>query len=400
MIFDSEFAQKMTGLMGNKKPKRIAVAVSGGADSLCLTLLAYTWAKANKVQLLAVTVDHGLRPESAAEADFVHKLLTQKGVLHTTLVWTGKKPTTRVEEKAREERYHLLTDWCRENEIGVLLLAHHQDDQAETFLQRLIRSSGVDGLAGMQPRMTREGVELWRPLLDFSRAEIQDTMRDSFHQIWVEDPSNQSLEYERVRLRQFQSELDKTGLTTAAIALSAKRLLRARQALEQITKDFWQNYVLRHEAGFVFIDSRDFERLPQEIALRILSNAFVFVGNTAPRLAQIETLYDALPCRTTLCDCLFIKNKRGIYICPEYAKMPPKRALKKNEVAQWGRFEVVCNQDVQVAPLGDKLKVKTLPAAVVKTIPAFFDKKGLAFVPALDYKRERTDINGTIKIKE
>lgn len=403
MIKSADFFAKMdvfTSSFG--VPKKVAVAVSGGADSLCLCLLTDLWAKQNNVDLFALTVDHGLRAESAKEAVFVHDLLMKKNIMHTTLVWKGEKPKTRIEEKAREERYRLLLSWCKENNVPVLLIAHHQDDQAETFFQRLIHSSGVDGLSAIQAQSEREGVKLWRPLLDFSRKDIQQTMKNYFHQEWVEDPSNQSMEYERVRLRKFQKQLDEIGLTTEAVALSAKRLSRARRALEQMTFDFWKSYVLRHEAGFIFIDKRDFAPLSEEIALRILNKAFLFVSGCEARMSQLETLYSQLKKNvcTTLCECVIISNKQGIYVCKEFSRMQKAQHINKNESCVWCGFEVSCNKDAKVAPLGDALKIKSLPAAVQRAIPAFFDKKGLAFVPALDYKREDTDIIGTIQKKD
>ena len=168
MITETEFEQKMNDLLGDFCPKRIAVAVSGGADSLCLTFLLHEWASKRKVQIYAFTVDHGLRKESAEEAKYVHQVLTQKGMAHQTLIWKGKKPTVSVEEKARQARYDLLFDACRKNKIEYLCLAHHQNDQAETFWLRLIRSSGVDGLSAMGECVQRGEITLLRPLLDFS----------------------------------------------------------------------------------------------------------------------------------------------------------------------------------------------------------------------------------------
>ena len=404
MIKNADFSAVMDALWAtNGRPNKMAVATSGGADSLCLALLANKWAQEHRVKLYGLTVDHGLRKESAQEACFVHDVLSAHEIEHTTLVWEGKKPKTRVEEKAREERYRLLLSWCKAHHVPVLLIAHHQDDQAETFFLRLIRSSGVDGLSGMQPQILRDGIQIWRPFLAFSRKQIQDTMKNVFHQVWVEDPSNQSQEYERVRLRQFQENFDALGLTTAAVALSAKRLLRARMALEQVAQDFWTERVLRHEGGFIFIDRRDFASLSEEIALRILAKAFMYVAENQARMSQLETLYPTLQrtVRTTLCDCVVISNKKGIYICAELAKMENPLFVAKNTKVIWNGFEVCCNQDITIGPMGVSLKEITLPAMVQKVIPAFFDKKGLAFVPALDYKRKKTDnINGSIQKKE
>ena len=401
MITETEFEQKMDDLLGDFCPKKIAVAVSGGADSLCLTFLLQKWASEKKVQIYSFTVDHGLRKESAEEAKYVHQLLTQKGISHQTLVWKGKKPTVSVEEKARQARYDLLFDACRKNKIEYLCLAHHQNDQAETFWLRLIRSSGVDGLSAMGSCVQRQGIKLLRPLLDFSREEIQKTMK-KMGISWVEDPSNQQRVFERVRLRQFQKQLDDVGLTAGAVALSAKRLMRARNALEWMTNQFMENNVKKSPAGFVFVNGKAFAEQPQEIQLRILDKSLAYVVGTdyMPRMSQLESFLKKMPCRLTLNDCQIVCVKKGFYVCPELAKMPKPIKLKAKEKNVWGRFDVFCDKAVTVAPLMDAYRIKKLPALVCRTIPAFFDKKGLAFVPALDYKRENTDINGSIQIKE
>ena len=196
-----------------------------------------------------------MRPESAKEAQYVHDLLTEKGIIHETLSWTGQKPETGIEEKARQARYELLFNACRKNNISCLFLAHHQNDQAETFLMRLVRSSGVDGLSAIQSVSSREGIFLLRPMLDYSRLQIQETLKKHFSVSWVEDPSNNQIIYERVRLRQAQDFFDNLGLTASSISLSAKRLSRARFALEKMARDFISQFCRKNEAGFIFIES-------------------------------------------------------------------------------------------------------------------------------------------------
>ena len=402
MIIQSDFNDKITTLLAKDKISKIAVAVSGGADSLCLTFLLNEWAKKNNVRLYAFTVDHDLRPESASEAAYVHDLLTEKGIIHETLFWSGEKPKVSIEEKAREARYDLLLNACKEKQIKYLCLAHHQNDQAETFLMRLVRSSGVDGLSAMQPVCKRNEIYLIRPLLDYPRYRIQKTLQQHFHIRWIEDPSNAQAIYERVRLRQFQPHLDNLGLTASSISLSAKRLARARSALEWQTTFFIKQYAHKNPAGFIFIDAKPFDELPDEIKLRVLDKAMAFVigKNYQSRMVQLEKMLEQMPCRLTLHDCQIISQKKGFYVCAEYAKMPAPKNINTGQEVSWGRFIANCDKDVKIAPLGDNLKIKGLPALVRRTIPAFFDEKGLAFVPSIDYKRENTDINGTIEIKD
>ena len=398
-----DFALQMDDLFLGHFPKKIAVAVSGGADSMCLTMLLDEWARAKKIKLFAFTVDHGLRAESAKEAQDVHEFLTARGIWHETLLWTGKKPTAAIEEKAREARYDLLITACKKQGIEHLCIAHHQNDQAETFWLRLVRSSGVDGLAAMQKCTKRQGVYILRPLLDYDRVLIQRTLTRRFKiDHWVEDPSNKQSIFERVRIRNFQRALDKVHLTTAVVARSAKRLYRARVALDYMADVFIQKNVKKDPAGFVFVKKKPFCNMPEEIQLRVLNKLISYVAGAdyIPRMAQMEKLLEKMPDCVTVAGCQIVPKKNGFFVCTESSKMPDKMALKANRPARWGRFEVVCDHDVWVAPMGAAFKKNDLPSFVRRSIPAFFDKKGLAFVPTLDYKRKNTDINGSVQIKE
>ncbi len=155
---------------------RIAVALSGGPDSMTLTSLARGWVAERSGTLTALTVDHGLRPESAAEARQIAAWCADADVAHETLVWRGTKPRKGIQAAARDARYGLLSDWCRRNGCTELLVGHTENDQAETFLLRMNRGSGVDGLAAMPLVAYRDGLRLIRPLLTVSRARIAATV--------------------------------------------------------------------------------------------------------------------------------------------------------------------------------------------------------------------------------
>src|SRR5205823_2951019 len=144
---------------------RLAVAVSGGPDSMALLLLADRWARQRGGEAWGLTVDHGLRPESAGEARIVAGWLAARGMAHEILVWSGDKPATGIQEAAREARYALLAGWCRAHGILHLLTAHHREDQAETYLIRRRAGSGVDGLAAMSAVRELPGCRIVRPLL-------------------------------------------------------------------------------------------------------------------------------------------------------------------------------------------------------------------------------------------
>ncbi len=176
----------------------LAVAVSGGRDSLALALLAHEWAVVRNGHVAALIVDHGLRAEAPVEAAATRDLLCRHGI--DILQWTGAKPAHGLQEAARQARYGLLFDACRSRGILHLLVAHHADDQAETVAMRAARGSGPDGLAGMAALVERRHARLLRPLLSVPRARLSATL-EARGVAWIDDPSNTDRRFERARLR-------------------------------------------------------------------------------------------------------------------------------------------------------------------------------------------------------
>lgn len=196
-----EFAGLMAPFAPFEARPGLAVAVSGGRDSVALAVLAHQWAVARQGRVLALIVDHGLRPESFGEAGATCGRLGPLGIEAETLAWSGAKPATRIQQAAREARYRLLFDACRRRGILHLLTAHHADDQAETLAMRAARASGPDGLAGMAALVEHRNVRLLRPLLTVPRARLTATLQA--REIgWIDDPSNEDRRFERVRVRQ------------------------------------------------------------------------------------------------------------------------------------------------------------------------------------------------------
>ncbi|WP_158044976.1 tRNA lysidine(34) synthetase TilS [Skermanella pratensis] len=187
--------------LGPFEPRpRVAVGVSGGPDSLALCLLLKAWADRSGGSLLALTVDHGLRHNAAEEAVQVGSWLAARGIAHDVLRWEGSKPASGIQAAARDARQRLLADRCRSEGILHLVLAHHLEDQAETTLLRFAKGSGPDGLAGMSPLRETGAVRILRPLLGMPRARLKAVL-EAAGQPWVEDPSNRSAAFARVRLR-------------------------------------------------------------------------------------------------------------------------------------------------------------------------------------------------------
>src|SRR5712672_2331962 len=211
----------------------IVLAVSGGPDSIALMWLAPRWrrALAHGPRLIAVTVDHGLRPEAAAEAREVKRLARSLDLPHRTLRWTGPKPRTGLPAAARAARYRLLAQAARASDATHILTAHTRDDQAETLLMRMLRGSGIAGLAAMARESERDGVRLARPLLDIPKSRLVATLQKAKID-FADDPTNRDVSFTRPRLRAILPVLAEEGGDSRNLARLAARLARANAAVE------------------------------------------------------------------------------------------------------------------------------------------------------------------------
>lgn len=279
----------------------LVLAVSGGPDSTALLWLAARWRNSleRAPKLVAVTVDHGLRKESAQEATAVKRLANKLKVEHRTLRWTGAKPKTGIQAAAREARYRLLSVAAHNAKAGHVVTAHTLDDQAETVLFRLLRGSGVSGLAGMSDASrvpVEEGRDLvvLRPLLATPKARLIATL-DSAGVAYARDPSNSDPRFARPRLRRdLLPALSREGLTIARLGRLARRVERVDEVL-------WQAFKAARAAlcpepwparGSLSVDRRAFTDLPAEIGVRLLTAMIAHVGREgAPELGQLEALH-------------------------------------------------------------------------------------------------------------
>lgn len=302
-------------------PAQLGIALSGGGDSLALLHILTRTFEPGQVALFAATVDHRLRDGSRAEAEQAAAQAAALGVPHDILTWEpGWDGTGNLQDRAREARYRLLTDWARGRNIAVLALGHTADDQAETVLMRLARASGVTGLSAMRARRVKDGLCLMRPLLELSRAELRAYLT-RVGLTWIEDPSNDDLRFDRVRVRRALGVLDEIGITPRALSAVARNMDQAREALD------WYSFLaardhLRVEAGDVLVDLRGFRTLPDEIARRLVLRALAWIGGGPhpPRRSAAVALVDAMRRGQagTLAGCRVLCTPQGLRICREY----------------------------------------------------------------------------------
>ncbi len=295
-LFSSE---ELNELFGEYKSfRRIAVGVSGGADSMALLYLLKQWTQElgfSAPELYAFTVNHGLRDEAVSEAAGTAQYCRRIEVPHETLLWVGEKPTSNLQSEARDARYALLRQAAEDHGCEALFLAHHLEDQAETFLTRLARGSGVYGLACIRKNREMDGLQICRPLLEISKVRLKSLLH-SAHISWFEDPSNQDKQFTRVKFRRAQQELDELGLTTTKLSETARRMARAADAIDAWVEEIAEKSCTFHSAGPVRFDSSCLEYIPDEIGLRLVGRLVRYISGAPymPRLARLEGLYGTL----------------------------------------------------------------------------------------------------------
>jgi tRNA(Ile)-lysidine synthase len=277
----------------------IAAAVSGGADSMALILLLDRWARARGGAAIALTIDHRLRPEAAAEARQVATWLASHGIAQRTLTWAhgGSGPRSALQAKARQERYRLLAGWCRRRGVLHLALAHHAGDQAETVLMRLARGAGIDGLAGMSASLARDGVRLIRPLLLIEPRRLRASLAAA-GQDWLEDPSNRDERFERVRWRRVVPPEQRVPLALAAAEIGRERRQREHDLADLLAR------ARLGPGGHLELPLEALLTAPPALALAAIARCLMSVGGEPypPRRESLERLLASLamgsPART------------------------------------------------------------------------------------------------------
>ncbi len=321
---------------------KIAVAVSGGADSLALMLMLQEELAPKGYEIVALTVDHGLRTSSADEAAYVKDIATQHHIEHHTILWQSVKPISGMEEAARLARYALLEDWCVKNAVHYLATAHHLYDQAETFLMRLERGSGLDGLCGMKEVLKLQRIFLLRPVLHIAPPFFKQYLKKR-HIAWVEDESNQDEALLRVRMRHFLPLMEeKTGISASKIAETMSRLQASRSYFEEvITRLIKNNFQNVHPKVYLCADDF-FEKQHKEIQYRLLAYLMQKIAQTPypPESAKIRRLMDKMALSdfktATLGHCCVIRSHDFLWFLPEvrcslkYTRQEWKQYLKED----------------------------------------------------------------------
>lgn len=403
-----EFASSLTALAQFEGSPFLAVAVSGGPDSLALAILADRWARQRGGEICALTVDHRLRPESGNEIRRLAAWLAARAIRHEVLVWAGEKPRTGIQEAARLARYRLLCDWCLANGCLHLLTGHHRDDQIETNLIRRRAHSGPDGLAGMSAIRELPECRLLRPLLGVARHRLV-ALLEAERQPFISDPSNLDPAFERSRLRHGDSA-PAAGIGVSPSLGEIHALGRARVAREHELNILVARHVALHPAGFAALDPAVLPQNSSDMPDRLLAAVTTAVGGAAypPRRERSARLREVLGGRDrrghTLGGCRFTIWRDRILVTRELAKAAPPLPLHPGERINWDRrFEIVTPQaagsrftigylGVPGTPRFDRgaqqLRRIWLPRLLLAIFPGVWDEEGIAAVPHLKYERD------------
>ncbi len=378
----------------------LALGVSGGPDSIALLYLVADWSRRRNFApaLCVFTVDHGLRREAQAEAYFVKDVCVRLGIRHEILPWNEPRPGPGVQASARAARMDLISEAARKVGAEAIVLAHHLDDQAETFLQRLQRGSGVYGLAAMRGRDEWHGLQVVRPLLAVPKSRLIATL-EAAGQDWCEDPSNEDATFSRVRWRQLMPALAREGLTATRLAQTAERMARAAEALDQ-----WVDSVLEmavvHPAGPVRVEIRALVQLPAEIRYRALARLVRFAGGSlyVPRLEKLERAVDDLLTATahkrTLGGTVMYRQGDHLFVWRETGRLGlqtlrlegPGEVIWDNRFRLWNRRQGA----ISIAPLGMGMfkqlgiaKPTHWPGAAFACAPMLVTENDEIFVPGV-----------------
>jgi tRNA(Ile)-lysidine synthase len=405
-LSDVEFVALMRACPRALDAKRIAVGVSGGADSMALVLLAEAWARQHNVVITALTVDHGLRVEASDEARLVGQWLGARGISHQTLTVKAPRPSAGLQNAARNWRFAAFDSWCRDNCAGPILLAHTLEDQAETLWLRIMADSGPDGLGGIRAENRVAGLSIARPLLSVSKKRLIATCKAQ-GQAWVEDPSNRNPNFTRVRLRALAPIIAAQGLGSDTARRITSSMGKVRGAVDLHCAAFMREYGEIMPAGIAWFDGEFFAGLFPTFGDLLLSRLCSVLGGGAfpPRRRRVTGLADALrsslqPMTRTLGGCVISRRRDGrVHVFREAAPCARPVRLEPGRVTRWdNRFEArwLGPESVYLGALGEEgwtwMKrdesnfegaefLAELPHAARLTIPVIRELDGTASVP-------------------
>ena len=320
--FFTIYSKLKSVLSKNKSNGSLAVAISGGPDSMALAFLSSKLMDEKKLKVYFLLVDHGIRKNSGNEAQKVKSLLKKRGI-DLKILKNKKKFSANIQKNARDLRYGLLIKFCKKNKVKRLLTAHHKDDQVETFLIRLSRGSGVEGLSAMSQSTNLDyGIKLIRPFLDFNKKQLEYISKKVFKKT-IKDPSNKNKKFLRTNIRELTNILEERGLNFDQIIRSIENISSTKEAI-----NFYVNRSLKKFVKFkkreTILDLRMFRKEPREVKFKIINRIVRKRASSyyPPRSKKIINLISRFESKNqkkcTLGGCIFERRKNSLYVTREF----------------------------------------------------------------------------------
>ncbi len=313
------FKNKLTNL----KSKSYAVAISGGPDSLALAALSKAYSYEKKVKFYYLLINHNIRKNSAKEAFKVKKLL-KKYKINLKIFENRKKIIKNVQSQARAIRYEILKNFCKKNNIRILITAHNLEDQVETFFIRLSRGSGLTGLSSMRTlSKLDQKVYLYRPFLETQKNSLIEISKKVFGK-FIKDPSNLDPKYLRTKIRNLKTPLKKSGIEYSQILKSIKNLASSKDTLDLYVNEILKDIIKKNQ-NEVIINLNKFNSFNDEIKIRIIHQSIKSLKKNYYNLRskKVMNLINSLDIKKfhpyTLGGCLFYKKKH--YLCLKKVKI-------------------------------------------------------------------------------
>ncbi len=319
----SDIYQKLKLILSEHRKKNLfVIAVSGGPDSMALAALSKVIMNEGKYKFFFVLVDHGIRKNSFQEATQVKRLL-KKHNINLDILKNKKKIYKNIQKNARDLRYDLLTKYCKEKKSKCLLVAHHQDDQIETFLMRLSRGSGVEGLSSMsQTTNLKHSIKLIRPFLDFKKGQLVYISKKVFRKTF-EDPSNRNKKFLRTNIRDLRNTLQKKGLDFQRIVRSIQNISSTKEAINFYVARSIKKFV-KFKKKETVLDFKQFQKEPEEVKFKIINSIVKkrAISYYPPRSKKVLNLIKGFQGKNlkkcTLGGCIFEKKHDFLYVSREF----------------------------------------------------------------------------------
>ena len=379
----------------------IGVGVSGGGDSMALLHLSAEWAEENKRKIKAVTIDHGLRSSSLSECVHVKKISEKLSIEHTTLKWLAK-PSGNLQNAARNARHELFLDWTKKSKLSVVLLGHTMDDNAETIMIKLIRGSGIDGLAGISKNKKINELAIFRPLINITRDDLRKYLIMKNIQ-WIDEPSNFDERFERIKVRNLLPKLSDFGLTAKKLIALSSHMNRAKEALNGEVLRFAKQHVQQKNWGDLEIKLDEFIKIPKEYQFRLLSAALLWISGKVyrPRFNSLERLIIALNSSSLgrgscLMGCLIKCDEEKIILSREFSAISKPSQAVKSKFLWEKHWQLVVDSskinNTMIGPLGKKglkqienSKSFNVPRTALMCSVAMFDNEKVLCLPIISY---------------